>query len=305
MANKKGPTGGGKGTNGYKVQGKAKTKPSNDAGRQRSARSAARVASPSQTALSVNIRCRSLAEHAAFVALRDISNLDIETYRIIGGQMVSLHVQRYGLDLPRATADADLGLVPFVLKTDETVTGLKRLGYEKVAGNRYSKNIEEGTTPTSSVIDLLVPSYQTRIRQSVQHGDTNTTEVPGLALAFQQDPIAIEANVEFIGGQHSAFVLQLPNEACALALKVLATKQRQKDRDAIDVWRCLEVCNAAKLTNLEFGSDHKTVTEILSRDFGKDGVGTQAVARAGGLNPVEAQKRATRIEALTKLVLGH
>ena len=124
-------------------------------------------------------------------------------------------------------------------------------------------------------------------------------------MAFQQDPIAIEANVEFIGGQHSAFVLQLPNEACALALKVLATKQRQKDRDAIDVWRCLEVCNAAKLTNLEFGSDHKTVTEILSRDFGKDGVGTQAVARAGGLNPVEAQKRATRIEALTKLVLGH
>ena len=62
------------------------------------------------------LSCGSVAEHLGFVALNDVATaMEGEDGRIIGGHMVTLHVFRWGLDLFRATQDADLGVRPAVV----------------------------------------------------------------------------------------------------------------------------------------------------------------------------------------------
>lgn len=71
----------------------------------------------------LSLAASSVAEDLSFVALDDICKILIEgeplDFRLIGGQMVSLHAQRWGLgrELFRETQDADVGVLPVTAKT--------------------------------------------------------------------------------------------------------------------------------------------------------------------------------------------
>lgn len=52
------------------------------------------------------------------------------------------------------------------------------MGYAKVAGNRWERPIDDRRV---AAVDLLIPTYRTRARQTVSVGSVVTTEVPGLA----------------------------------------------------------------------------------------------------------------------------
>lgn len=252
--------------------------------------------------MALSIRCSSLAEHAAYSALSDIASLRLAKSRLIGGQMVALHVHRYRLDLLRETSDADLGLQPFVLKSSNIGDQLESIGYRMVAGNRFVRDIKGMTladgSPLQATIDLLVPSTTSRVRESVQHGRINTTEVAGLSLAFQRDAVDVDLDVGFLDGTQAAFGVSIPDEVAALALKVLARSVRRTDRDAIDVWRCLEVCAAADVGRVHFGSEHKQVVEILDTEFVQEGDGLFELANAQNLSREQTVERHTRIRAL-------
>ena len=63
----------------------------------------------------LRLRSTSRAEDAGFLAMRDIATVAEDTeleYRIVGGQMVRLHVALAGVAEPtvRVTLDADLGV---------------------------------------------------------------------------------------------------------------------------------------------------------------------------------------------------
>jgi hypothetical protein len=85
---------------------------------------------------------RSAADDLGFVALSDLSvalsgtESDIQS-RIIGGHMVTLHVQRWGLgrELYRETQDIDLGIPPIAVKDGRLVELLRERGYERMTGN--------------------------------------------------------------------------------------------------------------------------------------------------------------------------
>lgn len=65
-----------------------------------------------------------------------------------------LHIERLGLDLPlRATADADFGVPPHVLRRPELVEAIETLGYQKVFGNRWERRIDQRRV---AAVDLLV-----------------------------------------------------------------------------------------------------------------------------------------------------
>ncbi len=253
------------------------------------------------------LRCTSNADEAAFTALRDVARLEVEPVRVIGGQMVSLHAHRHGLTLPRETVDADLGLQPFVLKSSNIAEQLEVIGYRQESGCRFVRTLDHlasAAGPVEAAIDLLVPSTQTRARKSVQHGKFNTTEVPGLSLAFQRQPIKLPIEVTYLSGEVESFTLILPDEIASLALKVLARTTRVKDTDAVDVWRCLEICFIAGVRQPDFGPDHAEVIWILAEDFCPAGSGTEQIVAARNLNDDQAALFQNRLTALTRSITG-
>jgi predicted nucleotidyltransferase len=172
----------------------------------------------------------SSASDGSFVAIAEIGALlGDEPHRLIGGVAVVLHQYRLGIDHPiRATADADFGVPPYALKDDSLVDSVASLGYQRASGNRWVRALPGRRSAT---VDLLVPSYRTRLRSSVQHGSTNTIEVGGLAEALQRDPVPVSATVALTDGEVIALGVLLPDLASLLALKLHARRVRQVDRD--------------------------------------------------------------------------
>ena len=93
----------------------------------------------------------SAAMDGGFTAIADVSQAMSaagaqDDYRLIGGVTVMLHIERLGLDVSlRATADADFGVPPHVLRRPDLVEAIERLGYRKVfgtAGNDGSTTVE-------------------------------------------------------------------------------------------------------------------------------------------------------------------
>jgi hypothetical protein len=99
----------------------------------------------------------------------------LDDCRLIGGVTVLLHQLRLSVDLPlRATADADFGLPPLLLREPALITAIEARGYKKVKGNRWERRIDEARVAT---VDLLVPTYRSRARDTVRVGEIVTTEV--------------------------------------------------------------------------------------------------------------------------------
>ena len=200
----------------------------------------------------------SSASDGSFVAIAEIGSLlGDEPHRLIGGVAVVLHQHRLGIDHPiRATADADFGVPPYALKDDSLVDSVASLGYQRTSGNRWVRALSD---QRSATVDLLVPSYRTRLRSSVQHGSTNTIEVGGLAEALQRDPVPVSATVALTDGELITLDVLLPDLASLLGLKLHARRVRQVDRDAIDLWTCLEH-SSDQLTEQTFEFDNPNMS---------------------------------------------
>jgi len=256
------------------------------------------------------LRCGSVAEHLGFLALNDVAAaLDGEDGRVIGGHMVTLHVFRWGLDLYRATQDADLGIRPAVVRTPELTDRLISMGYSKTAGNRFERPVSglgaESADPPKAVIDILIPAYTSRPRANRSFGDhLVTTEVPGLATAFKRSATDLNLEVVMLDGEKLEMDIRLPDEAGALILKVLARTVRNEDRDAVDVWRALEVCQAAGIENVDLGADENAVRNVLATQFSRKGGAMDQIRLAQNLSDESAAALETRMQALMARVVG-
>jgi hypothetical protein len=243
----------------------------------------------------------SLAQDHGYLALADIcaiaADLDVE-HRIIGGHMVSLLVEAYQVrGVPaRETADADLAGTPQVLSDPRLIPALTGLGYTQVAGNRFRRDIAPGR---AAVIDLLAPSYTSRFRSNQTLGDLTVDEVPGLSLALSAPPLVLHLQVNLSDGTTLATRAHIPTALPALALKAMTYRSRRQAKDAVDVWRLLEVARAADLTPTDWtptGVRSQSAT-ILREDFGR--------ARAGGTtNATSDQTLRARIAALVAAHVG-
>ena len=154
----------------------------------------------------------SVADDVGFVALRDLGRVVAgDNYRIIGGHMVMMLVARWALgpDLYRQTQDTDLGVPPTAVANPVIIDRLTALGYERRAGNRFARPMSDvpvrligaDAPKPEAVVDILVPSYTSRLRQNRRFGDhLVTTEVPGLASALQNPAIEMSLELHRLNG---------------------------------------------------------------------------------------------------------
>jgi hypothetical protein len=264
----------------------------------------------------VVLAATSIADDLGYVALADLAGvLGTSTYRIIGGRMVTALVARWqlGPELYRETGDTDLGVPPVVVRQDGLVGLLLERGYERVEGNRFARPIHDVPVsvrgvdePRRAVVDVLVPSYRTRARGSHRVSeDLVTTEVPGLALALQREPVLMQMELRRLNGEQFDVEVAFPDEVAALTLKAFASRVRDKPTDIVDLWRCLEVANAAGTDPSAFAEGEaaeaaRIVRELFDR---RDGVGMSRLMSEQRLSEPAADERFTRIRALAQRVL--
>ena len=241
-----------------------------------------------------------------FTAIADVgramSSADASNdYRLIGGVSVMLHIQRLDLDLPlRATGDADFGVPPHVLRRPDLIDAIEELGYRKVLGNRWERRLDGGRVAT---VDLLVPAYRTRARNTVQVGDLVTTEVPGLAEALRRPGIEIDAELRLTDGTRLDTTVMLPDAVGILAMKTLVRAVRTERRDAEDLWRCLEIAAAEGVVPADFeGEPLQRVRLALWAELGPRGIGLSELT--GSLQANAAARLRTRMRALLAEVVG-
>jgi len=248
----------------------------------------------------------SAAMDAGFTAIADVSaclaavGAD-DDYRLIGGVAVMLHVQRLGLALPlRATGDADVGIPPAVLRDPALVSQIEALGYRKVRGNRWERDLD-GTRVAA--VDLLIPAYTSRARDTVRVGDIVTTEVPGLAAALLRPGVVVRAELRLTTGEACETSVVLPDALATLELKTRARSVRDEERDSQDLWRCLEIAAADGVTpDLVVAEGGEGLRELLRDELGPAGASLTAVTR--GLQQDAATRLRTRIRFLLADTIG-
>lgn len=174
--------------------------------------------------------------------MRDLAtvagNVGID-HRLIGGQMVRLHVAMAGVPEPvvRVTQDADMGVAAASARNPELVPALEALGYARpAASNRFIRTTDDGLR---LVIDVLAPAWGRRLVPNQQHGDIVLDEIPGLSLALARPGEQIDLTVTMLDGTAVSFPTVIPEINSALCLKVLGWSSRRAAKDAVDVWRLL------------------------------------------------------------------
>ena len=223
-------------------------------------------------------------------------------WRVIGGVAVMLHQQRLALDLPiRSTADADLGVAPQPLRDAGLIAEVEAAGYVRVGGNRWERPIDERRT---AAVDILVPAYRSRARDTVRVGGIVTTEVPGLAEALRRPGVEVAVSFALTDGSTLTASVVLPDAVSMLALKARVRTVRHEARDAEDLWRCLEIAAAAGVTPEDFVGDEPlaAVADLVAREL--DPRGPTVAALSAGLNRDAAARRRTRLRALVAEVVG-
>jgi hypothetical protein len=250
----------------------------------------------------LSLRSTSAASDGAYLAIHEISPvLAGRPSRLIGGAAVLLHQERLGLtSLPiRATADADFGVPPIVLRDESVISAIGTLGYSKVEGNRWVRDVGGGLTAT---IDLLVPTYRSRARSSVQVGAVNTTEVKGLAEALKRPSVRVRAEVALLRGDAVTFEVELPDVASTLAMKLYARTARAEDRDALDAYTCLEALAAEGDVDDFAAPVFGEPRSILAQEFADDGPATAIVLARFGT--ADQARIATRLRGLVRAIAG-
>ncbi len=110
---------------------------------------------------------------------------------------MTLHVLQWGLDMPRATQDADLGVRPVVVRTPELTDRLMALGYTKTSGNRFEKPVPEVAAetadPPKAVIDILVPFSRGGLGVEQIRRTLNRSDEPATALETRMQAAALKS----------------------------------------------------------------------------------------------------------------
>lgn len=164
---------------------------------------------------SLDLIAGSRAEEAGYLALADIARLAEQTgidYRIVGGQMVRLHVAASGAEDPalRQTLDADLGVGHQVAGDPALVDGLEGLGYEwPESANRFVRTAPGGQR---LVIDLLAPSYGSRMQTTRRHGRWTVDEIPGLSFALALPGERVELHVRLLDDSTIDLIIVIPGD---------------------------------------------------------------------------------------------
>lgn len=264
----------------------------------------------------VTLAAASVADDLGYVALADLANvLGASTYRIIGGHMVTALVARWqlGAELYRETGDTDLGVPPVVVREEGLIGRLLERGYKQVEGNRFARPIDDvpvtvrgAEESRSAVVDVLVPSYRTRARNNHRvSDDLVTTEVPGLALALQREPVVLQMELHRLNGEQLDVEVAYPDEIAALTLNAFASQVREKPTDVVDLWRCLEIAYAAGTDEAAFvegeAAEAAHIVQALFDD--RNGTGMSALVSEQSLAETAADERFTRIRALIQRVL--
>jgi hypothetical protein len=255
----------------------------------------------------VTLASLSGAMDGGFVGVADVANVMhqvgvMSDHRLIGGIAVMLHIQRLGLELPlRVTGDADFGVPPHVLHDPSLVEEIEKLGYRRTMGNRWERPIDDRRTAT---VDLLVPTYTSRARDTVQVGGIVTTEVPGLATALRRPPVELKTELRLTDGSNRKTTIALPDAISTLTLKAHARTVRSETRDAEDLWRVLEVCLRERVVPSDFDEDEslRRVPAILRRELAPDGPALAVLTN--GLQPDATARMRTRIRALLAEIVG-
>lgn len=247
------------------------------------------------------LQSTSQAEEAGFLAMRDFAavadDLGIE-YRIVGGQMVRLHVALAGVAEPviRVTQDADMGIAAASARDPALVPGLEALGYTRPgASNRFVRTTDDGLR---LVIDVLAPAWGRRMVPNQQYGDIVLDEIPGLSLALASPGEQIELTVTRLDGTTASFTLVIPDITSALCLKVVSWSDRLAAKDAVDVWRLLRAHRQRIPEPIEWRDSgvQGDAVAILRQDFTRPAGGG---VRAGTTDRAEQAE----IRALTLAVL--
>lgn len=266
----------------------------------------------------VVLRATSVADDLGYVALADLADvLGTSTYRIIGGHMVTALVARWqlGAELYRETGDTDLGVPPAVVREEGVIGRLIARGYEQVEGNRFARSVEDVPVtvqggdgpPREAVVDVLVPSYRTRARSSHRvSADLVTTEVSGLALALQREPVVLQMALHRLNGEQLDIDAAFPDEVAALTLKAFASQVRDKPTDIVDLWRCLEVSFVAGTDSDAFAQGEAAEAARIIRALfdRRDGAGMSALVGEQRLSKAAGDERFTRIRALAQRILA-
>ncbi len=240
-----------------------------------------------------------------------------DSYRLIGGHMVTALVARWSLgrELYRETQDADLGVPPAAVRDAALVNRLLDLDYQRRAGPRFGRVMTDipvrvvgiDSPPPEAVIDILVPTYNSRVRENRVFGNhLVTTEVPGLATALQRLAVDMSLTLQRLNGDACEVELAIADELSAIVLKALATSVRSKATDVVDLWRCLEIGYAAGLHPTQFADDESTrAAAVVCKIFAeRNGFGMSSMTAELGLASRAADERFTRIRALVGRVLG-
>jgi hypothetical protein len=242
----------------------------------------------------------SRAQDSGFLALADVASIAADLgveYRVVGGHMVSLLVAHFGVPgLPdRETADADFGAHFEVVGDPRLPAALVDRGYVAVAGNRFERQVDELTI----AIDVLAPSYTGRHETSQQHGELYVDEIPGLSYALSQPGISLAIEAVLTDGTELAIAITVAAPVPALCLKALAYTSRYAAKDALDIWRLLEV---ARATDAAAGGwpdavEARDAAAALRRHF--------LERTAAGVRDVTRDKATqTRVRALVQELLG-
>lgn len=264
----------------------------------------------------------SVADDLGYVALADLGRALGEgvgtNYRVIGGHMVTALVARWqlGPEMYRETGDTDLGVPPVVVRDHHVIERLMQLGYERIAGNRFARPIDdvpvrilgEREKPPQAVIDVLIPAYTGRARHDRRVSDELvTTEVLGLPTALNRPPVLLALELHRLNGERLNIDIAFPDEVAALVLKAFATRVRNKATDIVDVWRCLEVAFVADVGPHEFtdGDRVEAAGHIRAVFDRRDGPGMRSLEAEQRLTSTAADERFTRLRALIARILGN
>ena len=264
----------------------------------------------------------SVADDLGYVALADLARALGEgvgtNYRVIGGHMVTALVARWqlGPEMYRETGDTDLGVPPVVVRDHHVIERLMQLGYERIAGNRFARPIDdvpvrilgEREKPPQAVIDVLIPAYTGRARHDRRVSDELvTTEVLGLPTALNRPPVLLALELHRLNGERLNIDIAFPDEVAALVLKAFATRVRNKATDIVDVWRCLEVAFVADVGPHEFtdGDRVEAAGHIRAVFDRRDGPGMRSLEAEQRLTSTAADERFTRLRALIARILGN
>ena len=249
----------------------------------------------------LHLSASSRAAEAGFLAMRDLAavadDLGIE-YRIVGGQMVGLHVALAEVPEPvvRVTLDADMGVAAASARDPGLVPGLEALGYSRPgAANRFVRTTD---SELKLVIDVLAPAWGRRLIPNQQHGDIVLDEIPGLSLALARLGEQIELTVTMLDGTAVSFMAVIPDITSALCLKALGWSDRLAAKDAVDVWRLLRAHRRRIAEPVEWRDSgvQGDAAIILSADFARPAGGGVHAATTDRAEQAE-------IRALTLAVL--